>query len=155
MLLVRRMMQKFRGKPFHDSIDIVDSQLTLIDQETICWSLTFEERHGSFGSPNSTDERADQQCDDAKMRDEKGKMMFAPGPTGESRDGKVRSEQNEPEIEPRRPVNVGARDLRIEARFIDRASDRGDDEHREQNNRQFKRRKKFEDRVALPGRLPG
>src|SRR5437773_11421768 len=106
MLLVRRMVQKFRGISFHDSIDIVDSQLTLIDQETICWSLTFEERHGSFVSPNSADERADQQRNDAEMRDEKGKMMFAPGPAGQRRDGKVRAEQVEAEIELWRPGDV-------------------------------------------------
>ena len=36
-LRIRRMMQKFRRKSFHNSIDIVHPQLALIDQETIGW----------------------------------------------------------------------------------------------------------------------
>src|SRR5439155_7670384 len=114
MLPIRRMMQKFRSKSFCDSIDIVHEQLALIDKETIRWPLPFEERHGSFDSKNPTDERSNQQGDDAEMRYEKGKMMFAPGPAREGGDGEVSAEQNEPEIEPRRTVNVSARDFRVE-----------------------------------------
>src|SRR5467141_58979 len=115
MLRRRRMMQKFRGKAFHDSIDIVHTKLALIDQEPIRWRFAFEQRHRSFYSPNSPDERSDQKRNDTEMRDEKREMMFAPGPTGKRGAGKVRPEQDKPEIEPRRSVNVGARNLRIEA----------------------------------------
>src|SRR2546427_5750038 len=109
---IRRMMQKFRGKSFYDSIDIVHAQLALIDKETIRWPLPFEERHGSFDSKNPTNERSNQQGYDTEMRYEKGKMMFTPRPARESGDGEVSAEQNEPEIEPRRTVNVSARDFR-------------------------------------------
>ncbi len=123
------MMQKFRRISFHNSIDIVHPQLALIDQETIGWRFAFEECDGAFDSPNSPDKRSDQECNDTEMRDEKCQMMFAPGPTGERGAGKVRAEQNKPEIEPRRPIDVSARHLRVESRFIERARDCGDDEH--------------------------
>ena len=80
-------------------------------------------------------------------------MMFAPGPARKSRDGQVRAEQNEPDIKPRGAIDVSARHFRIETRFVNRAGDRRDDQHRQQNHRQLQRRKKFEDRIALPGGL--
>ena len=89
------------------------------------------------------------------MRDEKRDMVFAPGPTRERGTCKVCSKQNKPKIEPWSPVDIGAGNLRIEARFIDCPCDRGDDNHRKQDDREFKRRKKLEDRIALPGRLLG
>src|SRR5207244_716423 len=68
----------------------------------------------SFDSPNSADERADQQCDDAEMRDEEGKMMFAPRPARQRGTGKVRPEQDQPDVEPRRSINVSARNFCVE-----------------------------------------
>ena len=56
-----------------------------------------------------------QERNDTEIRDEKRDMMFAPWPTGKRGAGKVRAEQNKPEIEPRRSVNVAAHNLRIEA----------------------------------------
>ena len=88
------MMDKLRDITFHDSIDIVHSKLALIDKETIGWRFAFEECDGAFDSPNPADERSDQQRDNAKMRNQKGKMMFAPWPTGKRRNGEVRPEQN-------------------------------------------------------------
>ena len=84
------------------------------------------------------------------MRYEKCEMMFAPRPTRERGTGKVCSKQKKPKIEPRGPVNIGARNVRIEARFIERAGDCGDDDYGEQDDGELKRREKFEDRVALP-----
>ena len=74
------MMQKFRGISFHDPIHIMDAQLMLIYQQAIRRRLAFEKSDGSFGSPNTTDERSNQQRDDTEMRDQKCEMMFAPGP---------------------------------------------------------------------------
>jgi hypothetical protein len=55
---------------------------------------------------------------DTEIRDEKRDMMFAPWPTGKRGAGKVRAEQNKPEIEPRRSVNAAADIFREEnARF--------------------------------------
>jgi hypothetical protein len=93
-LRMRRMMQKFRRKSFHDSIDIVHAKLALIDKETIGWRFGFEECDRAFDSPNPADERPDQQGDNAEMRNQKRKMMFAPGPTGKRRDCQVRAEKN-------------------------------------------------------------
>src|SRR6266496_1577668 len=121
----------------------------------ICWRFAFEKRDCSFDSPNSADEGSDQQRNDTEMRDEKREMMFAPGPTRERGTGKVCPEQNKPEIEPRGSVNIGARNLRIETRLVERPCDRSDDDHREQYDREFKRCKKFEDRIALPDGLLG
>src|SRR6266496_4634324 len=121
----RRVMQKFGWIAFHDSIDIVHTKLTLIDQEPIGWRFAFEERDCSFDSPNPADERADQQRDDAEMRDEEGKMMFAPRPARQRGTGKVRPEQDQPDVEPRRTVNVNARNFRVETRFVNRACNRG------------------------------
>src|SRR4029077_17703235 len=115
MLWRRRMMQKFGGESFHNSIHIVHAKLALIDQQPISWRFAFEERHGSFDSPNSPDKRSDEQRDDPEMRDEKRDVMFAPGPARKRGTGKIRAEQNQPEIEPRRSVNVSARNLSIEA----------------------------------------
>src|SRR5439155_6034898 len=149
----RRMMQKFGWITFHDSIDIVHAKLALIDKEPVRWRIVFEDRDCSFDSPNSADERADQQCDDAEMRDEEGKMMFAPRPARQRGTGKVRPEQNQPDIEPRRAIDVSARHFCVETRFVNRSRNRRDDHHREQNHRELQRRKKFENRVALPRRL--
>src|SRR6266567_8296112 len=105
----RRMMQKFRGITFNDSINIVHTKLALIDQKPIGWRFAFEKRDCSFDSPNSADERTDQQRDDAEVRDEKCKMMFAPRPARQRGTGKVRPQQDQPDVEPGRPVHVGAR----------------------------------------------
>src|SRR4030095_11089342 len=153
MLCRRRMMQKLDGIAFYDSIHIVDAQLAFVDQESICWRFAFEKRDCSFDSPNSADKRSDPQRDDTEMCDEKREMMFAPGPTRERGTGKVCSEQNKPKIEPRRSVNVGARNLRIETRLIECPRYRGDDDHRQQDDREFKRCEELEDRIALPSGL--
>src|SRR5437870_8769600 len=149
----RGMMQKFCRITFHDSIDIVYAQLTLIDQEPVRWRVAFEKGDCSFVSPNSADERADQQRDDAEMRDEEGKMMFAPRPARQRGTGKVRSEQDQPDVEPWRPVHVGPGNFCFEPRFIIRPADRGDDDHCKQKNREFEHRKDSKDRMALPCRL--
>src|SRR6266542_3718716 len=146
----RGMMQKLSGIAFYDSIDIVDAQLTFVDQKPIRWWFALEKRDCSFDSPNSADKRSDQQRNDTKVRDEKRQMMFTPRPTRKRGTGKVCSKQNEPEIEPRRSVNIGTRNLRVETRFIERACDCRDNYYREQDDREFKRREKFEDRIALP-----
>src|SRR5437879_12627037 len=76
----RRMMQKFRGITFNDSIDVVHTKLALIDQKPIGWGFAFEERDRSFDSQNSADERANQQRDDAAVRDEECKLRFVRRP---------------------------------------------------------------------------
>ena len=80
-------------------------------------------------------------------------MMFAPGPARQSGTGEVRAEQNQPDVKPPCAIDVSASHFRIETRFVYRAGDRRDDQHRQQNYRQLQRRKKFEDRIALPGGL--
>ena len=150
MLWRRRMMQKLSGIAFYDSIDIMDAQLAFVDQKPVRWRFAFEKCDRSFDSPNSADKRSDQQRNDTEVRDQKREMMFAPWPTRERGTGKVCSKQNKPKIEPGRPVNIGARDIRIEARFIERARDRGDNDHRKQDHREFKRCEEFEDGIALP-----
>src|SRR5881628_3845027 len=124
MLWRWRMMQEFSRIAFHDSINIVNAQLALVNKEPIRWRFAFEERDCPFDSPNPPDERADQQRDDAEMRDEEGKMMFAPRPARQRGTGKVRPEQNQPDIKPWRAIDVGARNFRVETRFINRACNR-------------------------------
>ena len=51
------------------------------------------------------------------MSDEKGDVMFSPGPPREGGSRQVGREKNQPEIEPGRAVNVGARNFRVEAGF--------------------------------------
>src|SRR5438093_6992702 len=114
MLRRRRMMQKFRGITFHNSIDVMHTKLTLINKEPICRRVAFEKCDSSFDSPNPADERPDQYRDDAEMRDEKCKMMFAPRPARQRGTGKIRAEQDKPDIEPRRAINVGTRNFRVE-----------------------------------------
>src|SRR6266446_4696707 len=121
----RRMMQKFRGITFNDSINVVHTKLALIDQEPIGWRFAFEKRYRSFDSQNSADERTDQQRDDAEVRDEKCKMMFAPRPARQRGTGKVRPEQDQPDVEPRRTVDVSPRNFRVETRFVNRSRNRG------------------------------
>ena len=117
------MMQKLSGIAFHDSVDIVDPQLTFVKKKPIRWWFAFEKRDRSFDTPNSSDQRSYQESDDTQMRDQKGNMMFAPRPTRKRGTGEVCSQQEQPKIEPRSPVNIGASDLRIEAGFIERSSD--------------------------------
>src|SRR5712675_1109255 len=85
----RRMMQKLSRIAFYDSIDIVGAQLAFVDQEPIRWRFALEKGDCSFDSPNSPDERSDQQRDNTEMRYEKCEMMFATRPTRERRTGKV------------------------------------------------------------------
>src|SRR5205823_6425566 len=117
MLWRWRMMQKFRGICFYDSVNIVDTQLALIGKQPIGGRFAFEKSDGSFDSPNSADKRSDQQRDDAEMRDKKCEMVFAPGPARKRRNGKVSPKQNKPDVEPRRAINVGAGGFRIESSF--------------------------------------
>ena len=74
---------------------------------------------------------------------------------GKARSSKVRAEQNKPEIEPGRSVNVGARNFRIETRLIECTCYGGDNDYRKQDHRELKRCEEFEDRIALPGGLLG
>ena len=59
MLWVRRVMQKFRGITFDDSIDIVHAKLMLIDQQSIGRRLAFKKRDRPFHPKNPADERTD------------------------------------------------------------------------------------------------
>ena len=127
-----RAMNEFGRVALNDPVGVADPELMLIDQQTIARRFAFEERDGSFDSPSPPDERSGQERDDAEMRDEKGKMMFAP------------------DIEPRGAVNIRACHLRIEGRFVQGARNRPDDQHGEENDRQLERREKAEDRIALP-----
>src|SRR5438034_665566 len=95
MLWRWRMMQKFRGIPFYDSVNIVDAQLALIGKQPIGGRFAFEKSDGSFDSPNSADKRSDQQRDDAEMCDKKCEMVFAPGPARKRGNGKVSPKQDE------------------------------------------------------------
>src|SRR5947208_6426181 len=150
MLWRRRMMQKFGGESFHNSIHVVHAKLALIDQEPISWWFAFEERHGSFDSPNSPNKRSDQQRDDTEMRDEKREVMFAPGPTRERRASEVCPEQDKPDVEPRSAVNISARHFRIETRLIERPFDGGTDQNRQQDDRYLKRCKIIDAALWLP-----
>ena len=76
----RRMMQKFRGKSFDDSINVMHAKLMFIDHQAVGGGLAFEKRDASFNPRNSADQRAGQQRNDAEMRDEKCGVMFAPRP---------------------------------------------------------------------------
>ena len=144
------MMDEFGRITFDDSIGVADAKLMLIDQQPVGRRFAFEKRDRSFDSPNAADERAREQRDDAEMRDEKGDVMFFPGPAGKRRDREIRREKNKPEIEPGRAIDVRARHFRVEGRFVNRAGDRADDEHGEQNDREFERSEKAENRIALP-----
>jgi hypothetical protein len=124
----------------------------LIDEQMIGRRLAFEERDRAFDSPDPSDERTGQKRDDTEMRDEKRDVMFFPGPAREGRDGEIRREKKEPEIEPGRAIDLGARDFRIESRFVERARDRANDQNAEQDHRQLQRRKKTEEPGALPAR---
>ena len=75
------MMQKFRGITFDDAIDVVDTELMLIDEQSICRRFAFEKCDRSFDTKNPADERADQQRDNAEVRNEERAMIFFPGPT--------------------------------------------------------------------------
>ena len=148
-------MQKFRRITFNNSIDIVDAELMLIDQQSIGRRLAFKKRDRALDTRNPADERANQQRDDAEMSDEKRGVIFFPGPTRERRRSQVRAEQNKPEIEPRRSVNVSACHFRVETRFVESAYDRARDEDRQQHDGKLERREKLEDRVLLPRGLVG
>ena len=56
MLWVRRMMQKFRGIAFNNSINIVDAELVLIDQQSIGRRLAFKKCDCPFDTKNPADE---------------------------------------------------------------------------------------------------
>ena len=129
----------------------MNPQLMFIDEQTVGGRIAFKQSNRPFDSENATDERAGQQSDDAEMGDEKGNVMLASRPARKSGDSEIGTEQNEPEIEPGRAIDISARDFGIEARFPNRAGNGGNDQDREQNDRQLERREKFEDRAALPG----
>ena len=84
------------------------------------------------------------------MSDEKSDVIFAPWPARDRGDGEVRTKQDQPKIEPRRAVNIGARHVRVETRFVKRPDDRGNNQNREQNNCELERCKKTKERIFLP-----
>ena len=86
------------------------------------------------------------------MSDEKGDVMFFPGPAGEGGDRQVRREKDQPEIEPRRAIDVGARHFRVEGGFVDRAGDGANDQDGKQDDRKFKRSEELKEAVTLPAR---
>ena len=86
------------------------------------------------------------------MSNEKGDVMFFPGPAREGGSRQVGREKNQPEIEPRRAINVGARNFRVEAGFLDRAGDRANDQDRKQNDCEFERSEELKEGVTLPAR---
>src|SRR5438132_12944525 len=55
----RRMMQELRRVAFHDSINIVNAKLALVNKEPTCRRLTFEQRDRSFDSTNPAVKRPD------------------------------------------------------------------------------------------------
>ncbi len=78
---------------------------------------------------------------------EKGDVMLLPRPARKRGDGEIRRPSSkQPDIEPRRAIDVGPRHLRVEARFVDRARDAGDDQHRQQHHRQLERGEELERR---------
>src|SRR3954469_15654864 len=89
----RRPMEKFRGVAFHYAIGIVDTKLSLVDEQPVRCRIVFEKSHRPFDPPHSSNERAGKQSDDAEVSDEKGNMMFSPGPARDSGHGKVRRQQ--------------------------------------------------------------
>ena len=112
--------------------------------------LALVQGHGAFDAPAPTDHRADEQDDDAQMRDEKAGVVALPGPPRERRAGEVDAKDGQPQVKPPRVVDVSAGDLGVEARFVERADDAGDDEHAQEHNGQLDRREELEERVALP-----
>jgi hypothetical protein len=76
-------MNEFDRVTFLHAVGVEDCELMLIDQEAVARRFAFEKSDGSFDSPSSADERPGQKRDDAEMRDEKGDVMFFPGPAGE------------------------------------------------------------------------
>ena len=131
MLRSWRMMQKFGGVTFADAVGVADAELMLIDEETVRWGLALKKSNRAFGSPNPANKRAGQQGNDAEVGDEKSHVMFTPRPARQRRHREVRAKQHQPDIEPGRAINVGAGDFRVEARFVNRASNRSDDQDRE------------------------
>ena len=106
----------------------------LINQEPIGWRIILEKCDRAFNSPNTTDERAGQERDNTQMGNKEGDVVFTPGPPRQSGNGEIRPEQNQPKIKPRRSIDVSPRYFGVEARFIDRAGNAGDDQNREQND---------------------
>lgn len=150
-----RMMQKFRRITFNNSIDIVDAELMLIDQQSIGRRLAFKNRDRPLDTKNPANERANQKRNDAEMGDEKRGVIFLPGPARERGRGQIRAEQNEPGIEPRRAIDVSARYFGVETRFVECTDNRTRDEHSQQHDGKLERREKLEDRVLLPRGLVG
>ena len=73
-------MEEFRTVAFNDAVDVVNAQLMLVDQKAIRGRVAFEQSDGAFDPRNAPDERAREQRDDAKMRDEERNVMFFPRP---------------------------------------------------------------------------
>src|SRR6266404_166758 len=155
MIRIRWMMLKFRSVTFDDAVGVMDAELMLIDKEPIGWRLAFEKCDCAFRSPNPANERTGEQGDDAEVSDKKGDVMLSPRPARDRGDGEVRAKQNQPKIEPRRTVNVGARHVRVETRFVKSSGDRGNNQNREQNNGELERCKKTKERIFLPNRPRG
>ena len=80
MLRRRRMMQKFRGITFDDSIDIVNPELMLIDQQPVGGRFALEKCDRPFDAKNPANERSDQERDDSEVGNEKRAVIFFPRP---------------------------------------------------------------------------
>ena len=123
-------MEELRPKSFDEAVGIMHTQLMFVDQQAIRRRLSFEKCEGTFNSPNTTDKRASQERDNTQMGNEEGDVVFTPGPARQSGNSEIRREQNQPKIKPRRSIDVSPRYFGVEARFIDRAGNAGDDQNR-------------------------
>ena len=144
LLLCRRAMNELDRITFHEAVGVADSELMLIDQQTVRRWFALKKGDCSFDSPDPSDERAGQEGDDAEMGDEKSDVMFLPGPARKRGNGEIGGEEKQPRVEPRRAVDVGAGHFRVEAGFVKRAGDCAEDQHRQQDDGEFERGEKAE-----------
>src|SRR3954469_19866491 len=143
-------MNEFHRITLHDAVSITDPKLMLVDQQPVRRRFAFEQRYRSFNTPYPPHQRTGEESNDSEVSDQKCDVMFFPGPARESRDGEAGREKKEPDIEPGRTIDIGARNLGVEARLVNRAGDRADNQDGEKHDRELERREKPEDRIALP-----
>ena len=106
--------------------------------------------HVAFEASLHSDHRPDKERDYSIVSDHKPDVPFLPGPAREGHGKEVDAKKGQPKRKPRRFVNVGLRDLRIEIRLSEGRDRAGNGDGRQQDERELQRSEACESLARQP-----
>ena len=99
---------------------------------------------GSLKPTGPADQGSPQQGNDASMGDDETEMVALPRPAGGGRTDEIQAEENKPEVEPRRAIDISAGHSGIEAGLQKRGGGADSRESNKEQNGQIQRAKSID-----------